>query len=354
MVKMVWSLKTVILVAGSWTVSLSGFGVVNGSIIPASPGFKNVTHHAKIQSGEPWEPVHMYRAKNNIKFNYRTKALNPEVCRYLEEDSCQVLDERFHSQAQKRKEHLQQQQQEQERHLQKGGPNTGSFKILVILLQFSDHAAAGKVLVPADEIRAALNGVGVDENLYPAGSFATYVGVSSYNTLSVTADVIDWQTTDNTEAYYADGRSGLPGGFIGVDQAVLPILNSMDAQGFDFSQYDSDYDGFIDVLMVLHSGYSAELGDQTACAPFAPYTNRIHSFATGAAPGLWTSSRLVELGVFLFASAYRGLCDANVARIGVITHEFGHTYGLPELYDDFGRHEDSVSSVGGLGGYDVM
>ena len=66
----------------------------------------------------------------------------------------------------------------------------------------------------------------------------------------------------------------------------------------------------------------------------------------------WSNGR-VRLGTFEVASVYRGVCHLRIARIGVMTHEFLHTLGLPDLYDVGGRYMGG-NSVGGLGGYDIM
>jgi hypothetical protein len=49
----------------------------------------------------------------------------------------------------------------------------------------------------------------------------------------------------------------------------------------------------------------------------------------------------------MVASALRGVCDSQMASIGVISHEFIHTWGIPDLYDP--------GWVGkGTGNYDIM
>ena len=40
-----------------------------------------------------YEPVHLYRQRRNITYNYEPKFLNPEMCRYLTEEECQRGDE---------------------------------------------------------------------------------------------------------------------------------------------------------------------------------------------------------------------------------------------------------------------
>ena len=50
---------------------------------------------------------------------------------------------------------------------------------------------------------------------------------------------------------------------------------------------------------------------------------------------------------YYVSSAFRGKCNANIVRMGVICHELGHYLGLPDLYD-------STFEGAGLGAYDYM
>lgn len=58
------------------------------------------------------------------------------------------------------------------------------------------------------------------------------------------------------------------------------------------------------------------------------------------------------MGNYAVASIYRGTCNENIARLGVMTHEFLHTVGLPDLYDRDGSPRPGV--LGGMGAFDIM
>jgi M6 family metalloprotease-like protein len=122
--------------------------------------------------------------------------------------------------------------------------------------------------------------------------------------------------------------------------------------GFDFSPYDIDGDGQIDLTVFLHSGFAAELGGSD-CFTRAGSSERIGSHATTAAEGLWTSKFGYNLGPYTVAAAQRGICNSNIARIGVIAHEITHNFGMPDLYDIEGPL-NPTGSIGGLGRYDIM
>jgi hypothetical protein len=53
---------------------------------------------------------------------------------------------------------------------------------------------------------------------------------------------------------------GLSGVDPGLQDAFTPLLDGLEGDGFDFSLYDQDQNGIIDLVVFLHSGYAAERG----------------------------------------------------------------------------------------------
>ena len=209
----------------------------------------------------------------------------------------------------------------------KGNP-FGTQKVLVMLLEWSDQVSKTKPTV--DQYDEMWNGQGISDNI-PSGSIANWTRSNSYGKFSVEATVIDWFPTDNTESYYANGQRGIPyeSNTINIVNAFIPLLNNLESQGFDFSPFDQNMDSVIDVVVFLHSGYSAEL-ENTDCNTGATASDRIQSFASSALGSSvdWISTSTgYRLGSYVVASGFQGLCGATVAKIGTITHEFMHTYG---------------------------
>ena len=63
--------------------------------------------------------------------------------------------------------------------------------------------------------------------------------------------VFGWYTTPNNYATY---------GYLLGNTAVIPMVTAAIAQAdadVNFSQYDSNKDGYLDALIIIHSGYSA-------------------------------------------------------------------------------------------------
>lgn len=210
-------------------------------------------------------------------------------------------------------------------------PSVGIFVVPILLVRFTDHLA--RELPDKYEYQILWNlriRKWIDENSY--GKYEAFF------------DVQDWITTDNTEKHYAAGTSGRVATF---QDAYFPALNAMDAAlGGDWSLYDVDGDGILDNLICLHSGYGAEEAGND-CSNDRSFEDRIWSHAFSAA-GTWTSSngQYTTKG-YMIASSLDLVCDFNPALMGVMTHEYLHTFFLIDLYD-------TNFNGKGVGNYDIM
>jgi M6 family metalloprotease-like protein len=248
-----------------------------------------------------------------------------ELCRYLTWAECQEIEDAFLRKATKT------------RTISLAAESNGTnveIRTLIILVVWKNHVA-NRELITRDQIDRLWNGLGTDEWI-PTGSIANYTKSMSYGKVSLHADVVDWQVTDNTEEYYADGRSGFPMSD-DYDPALRSafhfILDKMEAEDFPWNSYNSDNDEYIDHIQFLHSGYGAEYGG-VDCQTNAPTEDRIWSHAMPEGRGQWKSEKTgLELGTFSTASVFHGICGTDIAHLGVMMHEFYHTLGLPDLYD---------------------
>ena len=191
----------------------------------------------------------------------------------------------------------------------------GDIKVIVILAEFSDvpHRSSNG--------QAYYNQV-VNGNTSVDRSMRTYFYENSYGAFTVIGTVVGWVTLPNTMAYY-NAYTNL----LARDSAIA--ANSL----VDFSQFDLNGDGYVDNLVIIHSGGDEALGCGSEC---------IWSHAGVGSPyrvdGVWVSGycTIAEFGV-----AYG---DA----LGVLLHEFGHLgLDLPDLYDTRYRN-------GGLDDWDLM
>ena len=254
-------------------------------------------------------------------------------------DACDTLDATFETEARANQEFLQQ-------------ANGETFRVLVIPMYFTNHRDRPRMDIA--DLQDLWTGVGVNDDTHPGGSIANWTSLNSYGRIVLDAEVVDWMETVESESYFASGRSGIPTNNpfdLQMEDAVIPLLDRLDSSNFDFSRFDANNDMRVDATVILHSGYAAEAADAD-CEGVAKL-DRIQSYARAFQPGLWTSSSGYDLGPIVFSSAYRGSCNANIARMGTIAHELLHTFGLPDLYDTSGKYEEGTN-VGGIAGYDIM
>lgn len=189
-----------------------------------------------------------------------------------------------------------------------------SIKALVLLIRFSNH------------VDRVLPNVTYYEDLCN-NKMAPYLKQQSYNVYQFTCHVEDWFTTQNTEAYYAQGESGLVGQ-PAIQDMFRPKLDALDATTGGgvgsleyWGQFDSDMDGTIDSLMIFHSGYPAEFpGDD--CETGAAAINRIFSQGHPYAkvPGGWQSADgNFQLSGVSVNSGLTGTCNGNPAGMGIVS-----------------------------------
>ena len=97
------------------------------------------------------------------------------------------------------------------------------------------------------------------------------------------------------------------------------MVDSLENSGFDWMKYDNDGDGYVDALTLIHQGPGAEEGDQT----------NIWSHK-------WSLGNLAVNYDGVTIDSYNmnpEIQNGNIVAIGVLAHEFGHSLGLPDLYD---------------------
>ena len=228
--------------------------------------------------------------------------------------------------------------------------DTGYLRVLVVLVRFADHQ--NKSLPVLSEIQTLFNGEGSYTASTPTGSIRDWIKANSNGRLKMEAEVVDWTLTNNTERYFASDENQVPVAGITheMQYAMYPVLDQLDSRGFNFSRFDGNNDGYIDLIVLLHSGYAAELGNKD-CNTNATYESRIWSHAVANfPPNPWISkSTGIKSNGYAVGSGVRGYCYNRVPRLGVITHEMMHTFGLPDLNDNKG---DFIGR--GLGDYDIM
>ncbi len=135
----------------------------------------------------------------------------------------------------------------------------------------------------------------------------------------------------------------------GDDDLVREALADIDAT-VDFADYDNNGDGTIDALGIIYAGG----GQHDGCATGGGNTDNLwpHSGGVGGGQAVDGGARTVNPFIinsettFALANAPPPVTDCNqMQTIGLFAHEFGHSLGIPDLYDtDVGTSQSGVSS----------
>lgn len=194
-----------------------------------------------------------------------------------------------------------------------GSEVSGQFKALAVLINFSDKPYT-------------VGSFNFDTILFvnQQGSMRHYYNEMSYGQLDIiTVDLpstIGWNTAPQTYSYYCNDQNGTgpyPQNSQRLCEDIVDLVNPM----IDFSQYDNNGDGYVDALILIHTGPGAELFGVDS-------TNYIWSHK-------WSINPRNRDGVFIYEYTIQPEYWYNPGDItcGVFCHELGHIFGLPDLYD---------------------
>ena len=208
----------------------------------------------------------------------------------------------------------------------------GILKNLVVLVRFRNHKT--RILPTADDFDVVFNHEEKDNEhhtLAPTGSVRDVFRINSYGKFKVESKVYGWVDLPETEAYYAAGKGGF-----GTPEFVQALHTAMDTlrDDFDlgdFSQFDGNHDGKVDVVTLIHSGYAAETSGPDVDG--AESDDRIwsHHKKLLKRQRWYPKPNKKRFGAsvnrYTTAPALYGTTGSAIGRVGVICHEIGHVIG---------------------------
>jgi immune inhibitor A len=207
-----------------------------------------------------------------------------------------------------------------------------TWRVPVILVDFTDQPLqAGST--PAAWTFSLFDSTGA----HPTGSVTHYYRWASNGLLSVTGEVVAVVHLSGTRGWYANSSWGLnrlstPRNAGGVVEEALRMTDA----AVDWTPFDVDRDGYVDMLWVLHSGFGGE--NTVSSENLWSITSNLTEWANSSVfetndPVPGSPSLRVRINRFSILPELSAVRPGQLCEIGVFAHEFGHALGLPDLYD---------------------
>lgn len=230
------------------------------------------------------------------------------------------------------------------------------WRIPILMVSFSDSALTH---TPAEFEFSLFDTTGATGT----GSVYDYYRWASGNRLRVIGEVVATVVLPGDRFYYSNDSYGVnsistPNNDFGLLRDAVHLTDTQ----VDWSRFDLDADGFVDMVWIIHAGPGAEtngvrrnLWSITSRASTG-WSNSSALVTDDRVPG--TTTQFIRVDRFSILPELSAYVPGAPAEIGVFAHEFGHALGLPDLYDtsvlggalNVGPGNWSLMSTGSYGG----
>ena len=213
-------------------------------------------------------------------------------------------------------------------------PGTGKpFRGLLLLVNFTDRQFSfGNEQAQAfyDDMMNRENWTGYNDPLYGpqvcTGSVRDYFSDNSNGNYEPQFDVVG-PINVNWSQYDVDGVTN-------TFQLVEAVLAKAD-QTVDFSQYDADGDGDVDMFYIIYAGYSSSYQGNDVRLIWPHAATMVDP--TGEDPDIFYDGvRMARFACSAEIYGWEEYDDKMLDGIGVICHEFSHVLGFQDHYDTSG------------------
>ena len=201
----------------------------------------------------------------------------------------------------------------------------GQIRIPVILAQFTDDTfidedpkSVFEQYLNANEINNEVGNQTVGRNY---GSVSRYFKDMSFGLFEPQFEIYGPVTVSNPTAYYGKGRDDM--------ELFIPEVCELAAeQGLHFSDYDSNDDGYVDLVYVIYAGYS-ECFTQNPTTCIWPKSGIISAFKID---GKYVYRYGVNSELNGYPNAWKNPPYKRINGIGLFCHELSHCLGMPDFY----------------------
>jgi M6 family metalloprotease-like protein len=178
---------------------------------------------------------------------------------------------------------------------------------------------------------------------WPTGTISDYYNEVSLGLIEIEGTVYDWTVLDSTEVHYTAALGGVSLTYSRTGEFIRELIDAHDAT-VDWGLYDNDGpdglpnsgddDGYVDILVLVHPTIGAEC-----------YSQYVHMWSHSGSYSMWSVSGgqpyttddaaagggMIRIDDYIIGPALS--CEGGTIEIGVFCHEFGHAFGLYDLYD---------------------
>ncbi len=201
---------------------------------------------------------------------------------------------------------------------------------LVLLVEFSDQKFnAANTL---EDFKEMMNKEGYDYQ-GAIGSARDYFIAQSDGQFRPTFDVVGPITLDRAMAYYG-GNDKYTGNDSRPEDMVIDACRKVESM-VDFSIYDRDNDGFVDLVYVIYAGYGESANDNAGSLDDTIWPHAWYIYQ-GAGKEVSVDGKLLD--AYACSAELQGNTGTYRDGIGSFCHEYSHTLGLPDFYDTGGSN----------------
>lgn len=198
------------------------------------------------------------------------------------------------------------------------------FKGLIVLVEYKDKSFSREDYKDIVDDMVNKEGYSGFDDLTLTGSVRDYFSDNSYGSFQPEFDVVG--------PYKVNYSQYSPKGVDNVDPIIIAAIDAADAD-VDFSEYDGDGDGMVDLIYFIVAGNGANYSGNDSRL-WWPHRYVVYQRSSGSygmekdGVTLYDYASSTELmGYTSYPSTVR------IDGIGTIVHEFSHVLGLPDFYD---------------------
>lgn len=207
-------------------------------------------------------------------------------------------------------------------------PREGDVKALVLLVNYKD--VKFKTPNPHEYFSAMLMEEGFSQ-YKGTGSARDYFVENSNGRFRPEFDCYGPVELPKNRSYYGANNSNDED--VAPEDMIIHAVQLLDAE-VDFSQYDTNGDGFVDNVYVFYAGEGENVEGVTENAVWP------HSYNIYYGAGKVCQADGVKFDYYACSNEWDG---SKPDGIGTFVHEFSHVLGLPDLYDVYYENATSVT-----------